>query len=264
MTRGNGISQARRLAGVALARIIGVKAAARALGVDPRSVSSWLDANADADHDEQAWQAAQALAQERMLAGLTKGDARGLTAWATAAGIASRNVRYAQLIARREQRRSAEQEQPAESEPPWRSKVDAMSWERHRLMSALIDLADAQRTDEQTREMSEDEANAAMEAWVDGIAALSEDEAERATVDAERELSELEAKAAAESRQLAQQRRTIPEPPQSPPPPPEPSQRVPALPQPPAMARLAPRAHRSMFTSCRRGSTSMTTPVGAD
>lgn len=70
------ISNARRLAGTALAHLIGTNAAARTIGVDPRSVTSWLADDTDSDHDEQAWQAAQALAQERMLTGLAKGEAR--------------------------------------------------------------------------------------------------------------------------------------------------------------------------------------------
>jgi hypothetical protein len=105
-----GISQARKLAGVALARIIGVKAAARTMGVDPRSISSWLAANAGADADEQAWQAAEQLAQERLLTGLATGDAKSIAAWATAAGVSSRNRRYATLIRRRDQRRAEQDE----------------------------------------------------------------------------------------------------------------------------------------------------------
>jgi len=36
------VDNARKLAGMALARIVGVKAAARTIGVDPRSIASWL------------------------------------------------------------------------------------------------------------------------------------------------------------------------------------------------------------------------------
>jgi len=115
------VDNARKLAGMALARIVGVKVAARTIGVDPRSITSWLEANADADHDEQAWQAAEQLAKERLLTGLAKGDARSIAAWATAAGVSSRNRRYAQLIARHEHRRSAEQEAEQKPDDPVRA-----------------------------------------------------------------------------------------------------------------------------------------------
>lgn len=170
------VSQARRLAGMALARVIGNNAAARTIGVEPKTVASWLEADPDSDHDEQAWRAAQALAQERMLTGLAKGDPRGLAAWATAAGIASRNVRYSQLIARREQRREAEKPAEPEPEAEWLTALDALDEVRTDLYAAKlrVELAKVRAGEPGDPESWQDDA--AMLAHIQRLQALSDNE----------------------------------------------------------------------------------------
>jgi hypothetical protein len=165
------ISPARRLAGMAMVRFVGVRNAARAVQVDERTLRGWLAKdNADTDHDADAWRAAEALAQERMLTGLATGDARGLTAWSTAAGIASRNVRYATLIARREGRH---REEP---KPSWWPAWQALSMDRRRLM---VDTLRYIREHPPTDATPADGPEPTMDAWVTLVAKMTDREVAR-------------------------------------------------------------------------------------
>jgi hypothetical protein len=101
-------SLSQKLAGAALARQLGAGAAASQLKVDKRTVQRWLKAA-----PEDGWTLARDLAQARLQEHLATGKVAP-SQLATIAGIADRNVRYAQLIARREASREAA---AAEAEP---------------------------------------------------------------------------------------------------------------------------------------------------
>jgi hypothetical protein len=115
-----------------MVRFVGVRNAARTVGVDERTLRSWLEKDGDADHDERAWRAAESLAMERMLTGLARDDPRGIAGWATVAGVAGRNLRVRELIARREQRHKPE------PRPSWDAAWQALSMDRRRLLRDTV------------------------------------------------------------------------------------------------------------------------------
>lgn len=96
-------TEADKLAAVFLAQQAGVEAAATALGIDPRSVRDWSKTITLPDDQ---WTAIRDVLIARGSVMAAKGTTTGLAATLTGAGIAERNVRYGQLIARREGRKA--------------------------------------------------------------------------------------------------------------------------------------------------------------
>jgi hypothetical protein len=97
-----------KLAGVTLAKLKGADAAAAELKVDKRTIRRWLAAA-----PEDGWTLARDLAQARLQEQLATGKVAP-SQLATIAGIADRNVRYGELLRRREANRDAalQAEQP--------------------------------------------------------------------------------------------------------------------------------------------------------
>jgi hypothetical protein len=135
VTKRSYYSRPQRLAAVFLARQSGADAAAQAFELDPRTVRSWMDT---VELPDDQWEAIQAVLLARGGELTARGETRGLVATLTAAGISSRNVRYAKLISRREARR-AEEEAPPEPNP-MRDAIRALSGEQKRMLVAEIDV----------------------------------------------------------------------------------------------------------------------------
>jgi hypothetical protein len=125
--------KALKMATAALSKIVGVRTAAKVAGVDWRTVERWVKGYQDGDEAE--WRSARELAQARHLEALIKGDTRGMTAFATSAGISARNEAYARLKSQRDARRT-EQDEGAQPEPeaPWVAAYHKLEGERPRLM----------------------------------------------------------------------------------------------------------------------------------
>ena len=95
-------SHATRLAATFLAKLNGADAAATAFGIDPRTVRSWMGT---VEVPDDSWTAIRDVLLARGAEMAALGKTAGLPAILTGAGISDRNVRYGQLIARREARR---------------------------------------------------------------------------------------------------------------------------------------------------------------
>ena len=98
-------SKAVKLGATVLARLAGEQAAAETFGIDRRTIRGWLK-NEDVPTD--SWAALDDLAGAQLLERVARGEVRNPTTLATVRGIASRNRRYAELIAKREERRTDE------------------------------------------------------------------------------------------------------------------------------------------------------------
>jgi hypothetical protein len=108
-------SKATKLAATFLARLSSADVAAATFRVDVQTVRRW-QAGGDAPPDD-TWTAIRDVLLTRGAEMAAKGETSGLVQTLTAAGISDRNVRYSTLIARREQRREAEQQpEPDERE----------------------------------------------------------------------------------------------------------------------------------------------------
>ena len=118
-----------------------------------------------------------------------RGDIRGLPAILTGAGIAERNVRYATLIARHEARRVEAEEGPPSD--PLHDAVVRLDDRRRRLLRDTIDIrypdlpVPASPSDDI---QVSDESIAALNAWIDHLVALPDDEVAAAEAAVEAEL----------------------------------------------------------------------------
>jgi hypothetical protein len=113
-------TRAAKLAAVVLARHSTLDEAASTFGIAKRSLARWM-ATLDVPDDE--WEAIEQTLLARASEMTARGEVRGLVQTLTGAGIASRNARNRELIARREARREAEQ-QPPEPEDPERLRFE--------------------------------------------------------------------------------------------------------------------------------------------
>lgn len=98
-------TRATRMAATFLAKQNGADAAATAFGIDPRTVRSWLQT---VEIPDDQWTAIRDVLLARGAEMAALGKTAGLPAVLTGAGISDRNVRYGQLIARREAGRAGE------------------------------------------------------------------------------------------------------------------------------------------------------------
>lgn len=175
-------SKAIRLSAVFLGRLASAEVAGKVLGVDYRTVQSWMQASELPADD---WTAVRDVLLTRGAEMAAKGETRGLVQTLTAAGISDRNVRYATLIARREARREAEQPEPApEPEPdPLLVAMAPLPLERQRYMAAAIRLELSSRQEGEppkqarlatTASSADPNAEAVMLAWVQEVASLTD------------------------------------------------------------------------------------------
>jgi hypothetical protein len=96
---------------VALGRVAGAEAAARTLGIDPRTIRRWSEQagdRAELDGTAEGWQRFLDLAQSKVAVALSSGKVRPKDA-AVIAAIAERNLRQ---LADRSERRVAEPQEP--------------------------------------------------------------------------------------------------------------------------------------------------------
>ncbi len=105
MVSGRTHSKAVKIAATVLARLAGKQAASDAFGIDRRTIRGWVKHE---DVPADSWAALDELAGAQLLERVARGQVTNPTTLATARGIASRNRRNAELMARRE-----EAEQPA-------------------------------------------------------------------------------------------------------------------------------------------------------
>jgi hypothetical protein len=87
-------TNAQKAEAVALARVAGAELAAQQLGIDPRTIHSWMDQAGDPPELEgsaEGWRQLLDLAQAKVAAYLTGGKVNPVTA-ATIAGISERNL----------------------------------------------------------------------------------------------------------------------------------------------------------------------------
>jgi hypothetical protein len=133
---GKAHSKATKLAATFLARLSSADVAAAAFRVDVQTVRRW-QAGGDAPPDD-TWTAVRDVLLTRGAEMAARGDTRGLVQTLTAAGISDRNVRYGDLIRRREARREAEPGLAADSEPAWVTALDALGEPRGHLLGAEI------------------------------------------------------------------------------------------------------------------------------
>jgi hypothetical protein len=134
MVSGRHHSKAVKLAATVLARLAGEQAASDAFGIDRRTIRGWVKHE---DVPADSWAALDDLAGAQLLEKVARGQVTNATTLATVRGIASRNRRYAEVIARREARR--EEEQPTELEPsPVRVELDRLDGRRGRLMADMM------------------------------------------------------------------------------------------------------------------------------
>lgn len=168
-------SRVQQLAGAALARLKGADAAASELSTDKRTVRRWL-AKAP-----EGWELTRDLAHARLQEQLASGKLNAVTL-ATVAGIGDRNLRYGELIRRREARRAEEQPEP-EQPNPVREALAALDNDHRRLVVMWMDTIEIeeelalQRGEEPRRPPDDSEdSEAQMLAWVAGIAALTVEE----------------------------------------------------------------------------------------
>lgn len=127
-----GYSVVERLRGAVLGRLKGEAAAASELRTDKRTIRRWLAAA-----PEDGWTLARDLAQARLHEHLATGKVAP-SQLATIAGIAERNVRYAELLRQREARRQGEAEQEAEP-TPLQAAIDTLSDEAKRWLRDYIE-----------------------------------------------------------------------------------------------------------------------------
>jgi hypothetical protein len=183
-------TEADKLAAVFLAQQAGPEAAATALGIDPRSVRDWSKSITLPDDQ---WTAIRDVLIARGSVMAAKGTTTGLAATLTGAGIAERNVRYGQLIARRE-RRKAEEDKPPEPNPI-RVQLDRLDVPRGRLMRDEIDALALRRElglDDCPESESSDEAHAEIvTAWVDDLLGMTDAQVAQRAVALEAEYREL-------------------------------------------------------------------------
>lgn len=172
---------AKRLAGAALGRLISVDQAAKLLGVDKGSIRAWMGDHPGGDD----WATLSELAGAQLTERLARGEIRDPRTLAVVKGVADRNVRYSTLIARREQRRAAEQAEPEPTpDLAWRAAFDQLDEPRASLMGAQMrrDVLDRRERQEagaaQEPEPEEDDAawHQRMLEWVERTAALSDHE----------------------------------------------------------------------------------------
>lgn len=201
-------SRATRLAATFLARLASPEVAATTFRVDVRTVRGWQAGSVELPDDE--WTAIRDVLRARGAEMAAKGDVKGLVQTLTAAGISDRNVRYGELIARREARRAGEQGEQEQPDPV-RAAVLALSADRQRFLRDALHLEIATRNAAEDPTLnagadpspSDDEAEARLLAWIAEVAAMPDEqiaagsEAVRARL---RELQETgERKAARES-----------------------------------------------------------------
>ena len=117
-----------------LARLAGIDTAVDTFGIDRRTVRGWVKGEPPPDDQ---WTAVRDVLLARGAELAAKGETKGLVQTLTAAGISERNVRYGQLIARREARRE-QADAPAEANPV-RAAIDALDDSRRRLMRDILD-----------------------------------------------------------------------------------------------------------------------------
>lgn len=198
------VTPARRLAIIALARLSGPAQAAKTGKVDVRTVRRWLDEEGDVDHDEQEWQAAHDIAQERHLTALLTGAVTGAVAWATSAGVSARNSRYARLIRSREAQR--QKEAPVDDAPdPVAAAIAALDEQRRTLMGREIDLSLVRRFDDDEPSGTADDDDAVLLKWIANATVMTDDEVALRLVEVEAELRQAEAQliAAAQAARIA-------------------------------------------------------------
>lgn len=102
-------SKAVKLAATVLARLAGEQAASDTFGIDRRTIRGWVK------HDDvptDSWAALDELAGVQLLEKVARGQVTNPATLATVRGIASRNRRYAEVIAERKARREEVVEQP--------------------------------------------------------------------------------------------------------------------------------------------------------
>jgi hypothetical protein len=127
-------SLATQLSGAALGRVLGVDQAASMLGVDRNSIRRWMK-NHPPDDD---WRVVEELGGAQLVERMAKGEIRSPRDLAIIKGIAGRNLRARELIARREQRWA--EEQAPEPPSPMQDAVQALSDEQRRMLVAEIDV----------------------------------------------------------------------------------------------------------------------------
>lgn len=128
-------TDATKLSAIVLVKHAGasVDDAAATLGVTPKAVREWIAADVPGD----AWGDLERLFLAKAADRGGRDDTRGLPQLLTAAGIAARNVRYGQLIARREARK-AEEAKAAEPEAmtPEQKAIAALPDDRRRWLAS--------------------------------------------------------------------------------------------------------------------------------
>ena len=178
-------TRATRMAATFLAKMNGADAAATAFGIDPRTLRSWLQT---VEIPDDQWTAIRDVLLARGAEMAALGKTAGLPAVLTGAGISDRNVRYGVLIARREARRT-EDENPARTIEEQRTTAwdevflwsglseDASEYLRH-ARRVLVEYLDGQ-DDEFERPPTDDEMTAVrlgMDLWLRRIADTSASE----------------------------------------------------------------------------------------
>lgn len=138
-----------QLSGAALGRVLSVDQAASMLGVDRGSIRRWMRDHPAADD----WQIIQQMAGAQLVERVAKGLVRSSRDLAIILGVAGRNVRAQQLIARREQRREqdAQPEEPPEPNPI-KEALDALDPARQRLIRDVLILELRRRVDSPANE----------------------------------------------------------------------------------------------------------------
>lgn len=127
-----------RLAALVLVKHAGasIDDAAATLGVDKRTVGRWVDS---ATIPDESWAALEKMLLAMAADRSARGELRNLAQLMTAAGIASRNVRYATLIARREARRAQAQAEAEAAARP--NPVYALDHDRRKWLVSYLDMA---------------------------------------------------------------------------------------------------------------------------
>lgn len=98
---GRNHSKAVKLAATVLARLAGEQAASDTFGIDRRTIRGWVKHE---DVPTDSWAALDELAGAQLLEKVARGEVKNPATLATVRGIASRNRRYAEVIAERKGR----------------------------------------------------------------------------------------------------------------------------------------------------------------
>jgi hypothetical protein len=159
------------------------------LGVDRNSIRRWMK-----DHPpDDDWQVVEAMAGAQLMERMAKGEIRSPRDLAIIKGIAGRNIRAKELIARREARREDAEKLPEPS--PMRKAVDRLDNLRGRLFADEIRLALARREaglDPTPTSDPEADHDATLIAFVDELLALTDAEVEERTAALSAERLELD------------------------------------------------------------------------